>query len=35
MLEPEAPLYEVDATRSKEEVLEEVRDILKKIIKGA
>ena len=35
VLEPEVPLYEVDATRSKDDVLEEVRDIMKKIIKGA
>ncbi len=34
VLEPEVPLYEVDATRSKDAVLEEVRDILNKILKG-
>jgi len=35
VLEPEVPLYEVDATRSKKEVLGEVRNILEKILKGA
>ncbi|NQT08821.1 hypothetical protein HQ586_07075 [Candidatus Bathyarchaeota archaeon] len=34
VLEPEVPLYEVDATRSKDAVLVEVRDILNKIFKG-
>ncbi len=34
VLEPEVPLYEVDATRSKDAVLGEVRDILNKIVKG-
>ncbi len=34
VLEPEVPLYEVDATRSKDAVLEEVRDILNKILTG-
>ncbi len=34
VLEPEVPLYEVDATRSKDDVLGEVRDILNEILKG-
>jgi len=32
-VEPEVPLYEVDATRSKDEVLREVRDILNEVFK--
>ena len=33
VLEPEVPLYEVDATRSKDDVLGEVRDILNEVFK--
>ena len=35
VLEPEVPLYEVDATRSKDDVLGEVRDILNEVFKVA
>jgi thymidylate kinase len=35
VLEPEVPLYEVDATRSKGDVLDEVRDILNRLITEA